>query len=94
MTKTLSKLELILTGRENLPKLEARILVEAHAKSCHAAQWVTENDLFDDRLIFGESLLALKDREQEFTGKIKCVYTDLQHNTGSAFTHYDEGPDN
>lgn len=29
--------------------------------------------------------------EQEFTGKIKCVFIDPQYNTGSAFTHYDDG---
>ena len=29
-------------------------------------------DLFDNRLIFGDNLLALKALEQEFTGKIKC----------------------
>jgi adenine-specific DNA-methyltransferase len=26
--------------------------------------------------------------EQEFTGKIKCIYIDPPYNTGSAFTHY------
>jgi adenine-specific DNA-methyltransferase len=48
-------------------------------------------DLFDNRLIFGDNLLALKAMEQEFAGKIKCVYIDPPYNTGSAFTHYDDG---
>ena len=48
-------------------------------------------DLFDNRLIFGDNLLALKALEQEFTGKIKCIYIDPPYNTGSAFTHYDDG---
>ena len=48
-------------------------------------------DLFDNRLIFGDNLLALKALEQEFTGKIKCIFIDPPYNTGSAFTHYDDG---
>jgi len=52
---------------------------------------VTENDIFDNRLIFGDNLLALKALEQEFTGKVKCVFIDPPYNTGSAFTHYDDG---
>jgi adenine-specific DNA-methyltransferase len=42
-------------------------------------------------LIFGDNLLALKALEQEFTGKIKCVFIDPPYNTGSAFQHYDDG---
>jgi adenine-specific DNA-methyltransferase len=48
-------------------------------------------DLFDNRLIFGDNLLALKALEQEFAGKVKCIYIDPPYNTGSAFTHYDDG---
>jgi len=46
---------------------------------------------YDNRLIFGDNLLALKALEQEFAGKIKCVFIDPPYNTGSAFTHYDDG---
>jgi adenine-specific DNA-methyltransferase len=46
---------------------------------------------FDNRLIFGDNLLALKALEQEFAGKIKCIYIDPPYNTGSAFQHYDDG---
>jgi len=48
-------------------------------------------DLFDNRLIFGDNLLALKALEQEFAGKIKCIFIDPPYNTGSAFEHYDDG---
>lgn len=48
-------------------------------------------DLFDNRLIFGDNLLALKALEQEFSGKIKCIFIDPPYNTGSAFQHYDDG---
>nr|WP_238717988.1 site-specific DNA-methyltransferase [Petrachloros mirabilis] len=85
------KLELTWIGKEHRPKLEPRILLEDPEKSYHAAHRVTENDLFDNRLIFGDNLLALKALEAEFTGKVKCVFIDPPYNTGSAFTHYDDG---
>ena len=52
---------------------------------------MTDHDIFDNRLIFGDNLLALKALEQEFTAKVKCVYIDPPYNTGSAFEHYDDG---
>jgi len=85
------RLELTWIGKENRPKLEPRILLEDSEKSYHAPHRVTGNDLFDNRLIFGDNLLALKALEQEFTGKVKCVYIDPPYNTGSAFEHYDDG---
>jgi adenine-specific DNA-methyltransferase len=85
------KLELTWIGKENRPKLEPRILLEDPAQSYHAAQRVTDNDIFDNRLIFGDNLLALKALEQEFSGKVKCIYIDPPYNTGSAFEHYDDG---
>jgi adenine-specific DNA-methyltransferase len=84
------KLELTWIGKENRPKLEPRILLEDAEKSYHAPHRVTENDLFDNRLIFGDNLLALKGLEQEFAGKIKCIYIDPPYNTGNAFEHYDD----
>jgi adenine-specific DNA-methyltransferase len=85
------KLELTWIGKENRPRLEPRILLEDPEKSYHAKHRITDNDRFDNRLIFGDNLLALKALEQEFTGKIKCVFIDPPYNTGSAFTHYDDG---
>jgi adenine-specific DNA-methyltransferase len=85
------KLELTWIGKENRPRLEPRILLEDPAKSHHAKHRVTVKDLFDNRLIYGDNLLALKALEQEFEGKIKCIYIDPPYNTGSAFTHYDDG---
>ena len=84
------KLELTWIGKHKRPKLEARILLEDAEKSYHAATR-SENAEFDNRLIFGDNLLALKALEQEFTGKMKCVFIDPPYNTGSAFTHYDDG---
>jgi adenine-specific DNA-methyltransferase len=86
-----SKLELTWIGKESRPRLEPRILLEDPSRSYHAAQRVTDHDLFDNRLIFGDNLLALKALEQEFAGKIKCIFIDPPYNTGSAFEHYDDG---
>jgi adenine-specific DNA-methyltransferase len=85
-----TKLELTWIGKENRPKLEPRILLEDLEKSYHAPQRVTEHDRFDNRLIFGDNLLALKTLEQEFAGKIKCIYIDPPFNTQQAFEHYDD----
>ena len=86
-----AKLELTWIGKDVRPKLEPRILLEDPARSYHAKHRVTANDIFDSRLIFGDNLLALKALEQEFAGRVKCVYIDPPYNTGSAFTHYDDG---
>lgn len=85
------KLELTWIGKEKRPKLEPRILLEDPDKSYHAKYRVTNNDIFDNRLIFGDNLLALKALEHEFSGKVKCVFIDPPYNTGSAFEHYDDG---
>ena len=85
------KLELTWIGKENRPRLEPRILLEDPERSYHAPARVTDNDVFDNWLIFGDNLLALKALEQEFTGKIKCIYIDPPYNTGSAFEHFDDG---
>jgi len=42
-------------------------------------------------LIHGDNLLALKALEQDYTGKIKCIYIDPPYNTGHAFEHYEDG---
>ncbi len=85
------KLELTWIGKENRPRLEPRILIEDPTKSHHAAHRVTPQDQFDNQLIFGDNLLALKALEAQYTGKVKCVFIDPPYNTGSAFTHYDDG---
>lgn len=91
MSSNKQKLELTWIGKENRHKLEPRILVEVTEKSHHAPHRVGENDLFDNKLIFGDNLLALKALEQEYAGKVKCVFIDPPYNTGSAFEHYDDG---
>jgi hypothetical protein len=48
-------------------------------------------DLFDNRLIFGDNRLALKALEQEFTGKINCIFNDSPSNTSCALKHFADG---
>src|SRR3990172_2324942 len=86
-----TKLELTWIGKENRPRLEPRLLIEDPAKSYHAPFRVSDMDHFENQLIFGDNLLALKALEQDFAGKIKCVFIDPPYNTGSAFSHYDDG---
>ncbi|EJF94150.1 site-specific DNA-methyltransferase [Bartonella taylorii] len=85
------KLELTWIGKERRPKLEPRILLEDPEKSYHASHQVSDQDIFDNKLIFGDNLLALKALEREYTGKVKCVYIDPPYNTGNVFEHYEDG---
>jgi adenine-specific DNA-methyltransferase len=85
------RLELTWIGKEIRPNLEPRILLEDAINSYHATHRLTEHDIFDNRLIFGDNLLSLKALEAEFIGKVKCVFIDPPYNTGSAFEHYDDG---
>ena len=85
------KLELTWIDKEVRPLLEPRILLEDAGKSHHAKVKNGKKDQFENMLIFGDNLLALKSLEQKFTGKVKCVYIDPPYNTGSAFEHYDDG---
>lgn len=85
------RLELTWIGKEERPRLEPRILLEDEEKSYHAQAHVTDHDIFDNILIHGDNLLALKALEQEFSGKVKCIFIDPPYNTGSAFEHYDDG---
>src|SRR5476649_2849840 len=91
MGMTKQKLELTWIGKEQRPRLEPRILVEDPDRSYHANRRHSVSDIFDNRLIFGDNLLALKALEAEFAGKVKCVFIDPPYNTGSAFAHYDDG---
>jgi adenine-specific DNA-methyltransferase len=84
------RLELTWIGKDERPRLEPRILIEDPSKSHHAAA-KRDGDIFDNRLIHGDNLLALKALEAHYAGKVKCVFIDPPYNTGSAFEHYDDG---
>lgn len=86
-----NRLELTWIGKDERPRLEPHILLEEPELSYRAKKRVGENDIFDNMLIQGDNLLALKALEQEYAGKVKCVFIDPPYNTGSAFAQYDDG---
>ncbi|MGL5487412.1 MAG: DNA methyltransferase, partial [Shewanella sp.] len=91
------KLELTWIGKDKRPRLEPRIFLEDKGLSYQVPSTATSgesdvNRVFNDNLlIHGDNLLALKALEQQYAGKVKCVFIDPPYNTGSAFGHYDDG---
>ncbi|PPA30514.1 site-specific DNA-methyltransferase [Aeromonas jandaei] len=91
------KLELTWIGKDKRPRLEPRIFLEDKGLSYQVPSTATSgesdvNRVFNDNLlIHGDNLLALKALEQQYAGKVKCIFIDPPYNTGSAFTHYDDG---
>lgn len=79
------KLELTWIGKENVIKLEPRLLIENPELSNTTQDHNTEN-----MVIHGDNLLALKALEVKYAGQVKCIYIDPPYNTGSAFEHYDD----
>lgn len=91
MNSRKQRLELTWIGKDERPRPEPRILIGDAAHSYHATHRITEQDIFDNRLVSGDNLLALRALEQEFSGKVKCVYIDPPFNTNQALEHYDDG---
>ncbi len=92
--KSLQKLELTWIGKGNEPKLEPRILIENPEYSYGENPPSPQGEgpgVRSNMLIHGDNLLALKALEQDFAGKVKCIYIDPPYNTGNAFEHYDDG---
>ena len=78
------KLELTWVGKYDEEKpVEPRILIEDKDKSYGDPD--SEN-----MLIHGDNLIALQALQQDFAGKIKCIYIDPPFNTGQAFENYDD----
>ena len=82
MQKT-GRLELTWVGKYNEPVLEPRILLEDKSKSHGDPQ--SEN-----MLIHGDNLIALQALQQDYAGRIKCIFIDPPYNPGAAFEHYDD----
>lgn len=103
MTDKLQRLELTWPGKEDRFNPEPRILLEDKEKSYSAPDSLMQGMVksmgleqkvqptFDNMLIHGDNLLALKALEQDYAGQIKCIYIDPPYNTGNAFEHYDDG---
>lgn len=79
----MQRLELTWIGKGKDSEVEPRILI--HDPSMDYGDPDTGN-----MLIHGDNLLALKALEQDYAGKIKCIYIDPPYNTGSAFEQYDD----
>lgn len=79
----MQRLELTWIGKGEDPEVEPRILIHDPSKD------YGDPDA-GNMLIHGDNLLALKALEQEYSGKIKCIYIDPPYNTGSAFEQYDD----
>ena len=73
MSKT-TKLELNVDRQGESPATGAPILWRTLQVVPCEDSCVANDDIFDNRLIFGDNLLALKALEQEYAGKIKCFY--------------------
>lgn len=86
------RLELNWIGKDERPRLEPRVLLMDPDKSYCGDRPAPEHG-FDNRLIFGDNLLALKalESDQSVVGKVKCIFIDPPYNTGAAFVHYDDG---
>lgn len=82
MQKT-GRLELTWVGKYDEKIIEPRILLEDKSKSYG-------DPTSKNMLIHGDNLIALKALQQDFAGKIKCIYIDPPYNTGSAFKQYDD----
>ena len=78
-----NKLELTWYNKYEQKNIETRILIEDKDNS-----YGDQNA--ENILIHGDNLLALKALENEYTGKIKCIYIDPPYNTGNAFENYDD----
>lgn len=70
------KLELTWVGKYEQKEIEPRILVENPDLS------YGDQDT-GNMLIHGDNLIALKALEQDYAGKIKCIYIDPPYNTGT-----------
>ena len=83
MQKT-GRLELTWVGKYDEKVVEPRILIEDKEKSYG-------DPTSENMLIHGDNLIALQALQQDFAGRIKCIYIDPPYNTGSAFENYDDG---
>lgn len=70
------KLELTWVGKYEQKEIEPRILVENPDLS------YGDQDT-GNMLIHGDNLIALKALEQDYAGRIKCIYIDPPYNTGA-----------
>jgi len=81
--RKIGKLELTWVGKYDQHEIEPRILVEDKTKSFGDPE--SEN-----MLIHGDNLIALQALQQDFAGKIKCIYCDPPYNINATGVPYDD----
>jgi len=86
MTSEKQKLELTWIRKEHRPRLEPRILLEEPERSPHAAHRVTAGDLFDNKLIRGDNLLALKVGLEREIKEMDRLIKEARRNAVTALT--------
>ncbi len=88
----IQKLELLWMGKNEEHPVEPRILIEKQKLGFekHNEGLFEYDTSFDNILIHGDNLLALRALTPFYSGKIKCIYIDPPYNTGSAFEQYDD----
>lgn len=79
----MQKLELTWIGKGQEPAVEPRILLHDPSKDYGDPNAT-------NMLIHGDNLLALKALEQEFAGRVKCIYIDPPYNINVANPHYND----
>lgn len=67
------------------------MLREDSTRSHRARSFTTARDFQENRIIYGDNLLALQLLQEEFQRRIKCAYIDPPYNTGNTFSHYRDG---
>jgi adenine-specific DNA-methyltransferase len=72
-------------------RFDGPILSEDPAHSYRTPQLLAQGASFENRVVFADNLAALRALQEEFSGKIKCVYIDPPYNTGNTFAHYRDG---
>lgn len=82
MQKT-GKLELTWVGKYDDKVIEPRILLEDKSKSYG-------DPTSENMLIHGDNLIALQALQQDFAGRIKCIYIDPPYNINASNIPYDD----
>ncbi len=93
----IQKLELTWVGKDEKEEIEPRILVE-NPELSHVynrdkngqLSLINKDGDFDNMLIHGDNLLALKALEQDFADKVKCIYIDPPYNANATNVPFDD----
>ena len=86
-----NKLELTWFDKEKEINVEPRILLENYELGYEKhPDGLFDNYYYDNMLIHGDNLLALKALENKYTGKIKCIYIDPPYNISAAGVPFDD----